>query len=203
MFGYDRGQPVDRYYVDGFLSAYADDIFGITMEIGDDRYTREFGGAAVTRADVLDVDRSNPRATLFADLSDADHLESEQFDAIICTQTLLLVYDVHTAVRALHRLLRPGGVLLVTVPGISRICPSDHEDWLDFWRFTSHSARRLFTDVFGDDVTVEQYGNVLSAAAALYGLAAEELSKEELDAEDPLYEVIVGVRAVKAQPSAQ
>ena len=41
------------------------------------------------------------------------------------------------------------------------------------------------------------YGNVLSAAGFLYGLAASDLKAEELAAHDRLYEVIVGLRAVK------
>ncbi len=38
---------------------------------------------------------------------------------------------------------------------------------------------------------------MLTAAAFLYGLAAPDLEPEELAAHDPLFEVIVGVRAVK------
>jgi hypothetical protein len=38
---------------------------------------------------------------------------------------------------------------------------------------------------------------VLSATGFLYGLAASDLTGDELAAHDRLYEVIVGVRAVK------
>ena len=46
---------------------------------------------------------------------------------------------------------------------------------------------------------MRSFGNVLSAAGFLYGLAASDLRPEELAARDRLYEVIVGVRAVKAR----
>ena len=58
--------------------------------------------------------------------------------------------------------------------------------------------RRLAEEAFGDgNVEVATYGNVLTAAGFLYGLAASDLKQEELDAHDPLYEVVIGLRAVK------
>jgi hypothetical protein len=44
---------------------------------------------------------------------------------------------------------------------------------------------------------VQTFGNVLTAAGFLYGLAASDLRADDLGARDPLYEVIVGLRGVK------
>lgn len=201
IFGFDRGQPVDRYYIEGFLARNADDVKGRVLEVGDDTYTRRFGGARVTRGDVLYVSEGNPQATIVADLSRADHIPSEIFDCIILTQTLHLVYDVRAAISTLRRILRPGGVLLATFPGISQI---DHYDWGGswYWAFTALSARRLFEEVFSaSDLKIETYGNVLAAISFLQGLAAEELRKEELDYNDADYEVTIAVRAVKEAAS--
>ena len=118
---------------------------------------------------------------------------------MICTQTLLLIYDLHAAVNTLHRILKPGGTVLATVPGI---CPitAEMETWGDHWRFTSLSARRLFEEVFDPaDTTVEAYGNVLASAAFLYGLSAQDLRRVELDERDPNYEMLIAVKAVKEQ----
>jgi hypothetical protein len=74
------------------------------------------------------------------------------------------------------------------------------ERWGDYWRFTSQSARRLFAEIFPpDEVQVEAHGNVLAAVAFLHGVAAEELSRRELEAHDPDFEVTVAVRAAKAR----
>ena len=95
---------------------------------------------------------------------------------MICTQTLLLIYDLRAAVDTLHRILAPGGMALVTVPGVSRICREEADEWGDYWRFTSDSASRLFADEFGrENVATEAYGNVLAATGMLHGLAAEEI----------------------------
>jgi SAM-dependent methyltransferase len=197
-FGLDRGQCIDRYYIEAFLSRHAADIRGCVLEIGDDSYTRRFGGGRVRRSDVLNLRSGNPKATLVGDLVNAQHIPSDAFDCIVFTQTLQFIYDVRAALGHLHRVLRPGGVLLTTLAGISQISRYDMERWGDYWRFTTLSARRSFEECFpAANITVQAYGNVLAAIAFLEGLAAAELRREELDYSDPDYELLITVRAVK------
>ena len=199
QFGLDRGQAIDRYYIESFLARYATDIRGHVLEIGDDSYTRKFGDGRVTRSDVLHLQSGNPKATLVADLANAQHISSNSFDCIIFTQTLQFIYDVRAALSHLHRILKPGGRLLATLPGISQISRYDMDRWGDFWRFTSLSGRRLFEESFpAGNVTVQAYGNVLVAIAFLTGLASEELKQEELDQSDRDYELLITVRAIKS-----
>jgi ubiquinone/menaquinone biosynthesis C-methylase UbiE len=148
---------------------------------------------------VLHYTGGNPKATIVADLTDGRAIASNRYDAIILTQTLQFIYDVRAAIATLHRILKPGGALLVTGHGISQISRHDMELWGEYWRFTSLSARKLLSEIFPEGgVTVQAYGNVLAATALLQGLTAQELRREELDHRDPHYEVIVGARAVKA-----
>jgi peptidoglycan/xylan/chitin deacetylase (PgdA/CDA1 family) len=214
-FGMDRGLPIDRYYIEDFLrrhggsSGYANgEIRGHVCEVGGDDYVRKFGGwpgdedapTAVSAVDVLHADASNPDATLVGDLSSGSGVPDERFDCVICTQTLNVVYDTEGVVRTLHRMLKPGGVALVTVPGITQAARPDRDLWGDYWRFTTLSAQRLFEGVFGaGGVRVVAYGNVLTSAAFLYGLAAEELSREELELRDPDYEMLIAIRAQKGE----
>ncbi|HET6576828.1 MAG TPA: glycosyltransferase [Gemmatimonadales bacterium] len=198
-FGWDRGGlPVDRYYIERFLGQYAGDVAGRVLEVRDDAYTRRFGGPAVTRTDILHPTPDNPKATIVADLTAADHIPGDTFDCIVLTQVLPFIPDVPAAVRTLHRILRPGGVVLATVPGISQIVRYDMDRWGDYWRFTSLSARRIFESEFPlGDVRVEAHGNVLAATAFLQGLSTRDLEPHELDHRDPDYEVLITVRAVK------
>jgi peptidoglycan/xylan/chitin deacetylase (PgdA/CDA1 family) len=167
------------------------------LEVGERTYTRAFGGDRVTKSDVLHVSEGEPDATIIADLASAAHVPSSSFDCILITQTLQLIYDVHAAVRTMHRILEPGGVVLATFPGISQTYDSEWGGtW--YWSFTTLSARRLFEDVFGaGNVAVESQGNVLAAISFLHGLAQEELTPAELDHRDPGYPVTITVRAVK------
>lgn len=198
QFGIDRGLCIDRYYIEKFLTERAEDIKGQVLEIGDDRYARKFGGSRITKSDVLHVRQGNPKATIVADLSADAGIHSDSFDCIIFTQTLPFIYDFHAAVRSLYRILKPGGVLLATFPGISQISRYDMERWGDYWRFTTLSARRLLAEAFPPEaIDVRAHGNVLAAVAFLHGLAAKELEAEELDYFDPDYEVLIAARAVK------
>src|SRR5262249_49645488 len=87
-FGYERGQPIDRHYIEAFLEKNASAIHGHVLEVGDGLYTRRFGGSRVAKSDVLHVTAGNPAATIVGDLSRAEHIPSDWFDCIICTQTL-------------------------------------------------------------------------------------------------------------------
>jgi SAM-dependent methyltransferase len=198
-FGLGRGKPVDRHYIEGFLRRCAGDIRGRVLEVGDNSYTREYGGARVTRSDILHADESNPQATLIGDLADGNGLPGESFDCFICTQTLTYIYDVRRAVATIHRLLKPGGVLLATVPGISQMSPYDRDRWGEYWRFTAQSLGRLLGESFGSgQVEVEAHGNVLASTAFLQGLCVDDLSNDELDHRDQRYQMLVAGRAVKA-----
>jgi SAM-dependent methyltransferase len=196
-FGYERGLPIDRYYIEGFLAAHASDVRGCVLEVGDDSYTRRFGGERVAVRDVLHVSADAPGATIVGDLASAHHIPSDRFDCIILTQTLHLIWDVPAAIRTLYRILAPGGVLLATVPGIS---PIDRGEWRDrwYWSFTRQSLTRLFAEHFpSTDIGVQQHGNALSATAFLQGVATRELRPAELDVLDDAFPVTVAVRAVK------
>jgi SAM-dependent methyltransferase len=199
-FGYDRGNPVDRYYIENFLAQQAHVIQGRVMEIGDASYTRRFGGDRVTASDILHVIEGNPEATIVGDLTTATHIPSEQFDCLILTQTLHLIYDLRAALQTIYRILKPGGVALVTSPGIAYISNAQWDQWADYWcwSFTTRSIRQLFEEVFPPaQVQVKAYGNVLTTIAFLEGLATHELCQEELDHHDPQYEMLITLQATK------
>ena len=194
-WGSDRGTPVDRYYIERFLEGYRQDIRGRVLEVKDSRYTDRYG-TGVEHSDVLDIDSRNPYATIIADLAAADAIPSNTFDCFILTQTLQLIYETRAAVSHAHRILRSGGILLVTVPSVSRIV-FEHEG-TDYWRFTVASCKMIFEEVFGaEQVTLRSHGNVLTAIAFLTGMAYQELSPRELEMNDEYFPLIIAVRAVK------
>jgi SAM-dependent methyltransferase len=197
-FGYDRGTPVDRYYIERFLSAHREKVRGRVLEVKESMYTDRFG-AGVTQNDVLDIDPTNPLATIVADLAAADAIPDEAFDCFILTQTLQLIYDARSAIAHAHRIIRPGGALLVTVPVLSPIV--DDDQLADYWRFTPASCTALFADIFGREaIRVRAYGNVLTSIAFLEGMAQEELTAQELENHDSRFAMLVSVCAVRRSP---
>ena len=169
------------------------------LEIAEATYTHQFGGTRVTQSDVLHVAAGNPKATIIGDLATGAGIPSEVFDCILLTQTLPFIYDIHAVVKHLRRALRSGGVILATASGISPISRYDMERWGDYWRLTDLSARKLFEEAFAPErIQVETHGNILTAVAYLHGLAAEELTLDELEMHDPDYQVLVTIRAEKS-----
>lgn len=198
-FGTDRGLAIDRYYIERFLDSHRADIRGRVLEIGENTYTRRFGGEQVTSSDILHVHDRNPRATIVGDLANAPHITDASFDCIILTQTLQYVFDLQAAMRTLERILAPRGVLLMTVPGISPVAV--HSEWGKtwYWAFTRLAVERLLREhMRAEQVDLEVHGNVLASTGLLYGLASEDLTAAELDAVDPDYQLVIVVRAVKA-----
>jgi len=194
-YGLRVGRPVDRFYIERFLEHHSGDVRGRVLEVLDPSYAERFGRGAA-RIDVLDVDPSNSRATIVGDLASGQGLPRETFDCFICTQTLSLIDDVRAAVAQAHALLAPGGVLLLTVPGISHQAAPAAEAFPDLWRFTKRSVERLLRERF-DDVAVCAEGTVAAAAAFLYGIPVDELDAAVLDPHDADYEMVVCARAVR------
>ena len=194
-WGYERGTPIDRYYIEAFLTKHAADVKGRVLEIQEDDYSRRFGGAAVTRQDILNIDHSNPAATIVGDLADPAILPADQFDCVLLTQTLHLVFDMAAAIANIRRSLKPGGVALITVPGISPTGPRGDYDW--YWSLTEESLRRLLKESFDEEkIEVASFGNLFAATAFLHSAAVEEVSRRKLDRCDPHYPVTVAARAV-------
>jgi SAM-dependent methyltransferase len=202
-FGEKRGTPIDRFYIEGFLARHADDIRGRVLELQNSHYTKCFGGARVTRSDVLTIETTNPNATIVGDVAQADTLPEAAFDCIIFTQTLQYIYEPQVGIGMLHRALKPGGVLLVTAPGIAPM--GDHPGHPEkpdvfpwYWSFTMLGLSQLLKAQFGpNSVDAESHGNIFAATAFLYGIAWQELDVAELDVRDSRFPVTIAARAIK------
>ena len=196
-YGYHRGTPVDRHYMETFLAAEASLVRGAGIEIAEDRYLTRFGGNRLNSVTTFQLEGEGP-GRLVGDLCQPETLPADLFDSFICTQTLSFLFDVPAALRGCHRVLRPGGSLLLAVAGTTHISRYDADRWGDYWRFTPQSIERLLRPVFGDGIRICAYGNVLAATAMLHGIVTEELTAAELAAHDPDYPVTICAVATKA-----
>lgn len=200
-WGFARGQPVDRVYIERFLSQHRGDIRGHVLEIGDNSYTLRFGGGRVDKSIIADVEMHNVKATIVADLTDAPQVPDNTFDCVILTQVLVLIFDVEAALQTVWRILKPGGIALITVPGISQIGTDATESAAWSWSFYPKTLRKLLVRRFDTQkLIVESFGNVKTAIAFLAGLAQEDLAPEDFRHSDSRYPLIVAARAVKPGP---
>ncbi len=190
-FGYDRGKPIDRYYIEEFLRKHAKLITGRCLEIESTKYIEKYG-TGVTRADALDINKANKDATIIADLRSMPEVESNTYDCLVLTSTYGMIDDLDRAVAECYRILKPGGTLLATLSAINRV---EYPE-ANFWAFRSASAKYLFGKYF-QHVNVESHGNVLVGQAFLVGQSLEDLTEEDLLFNDPHYPVVVTVVAKK------
>ncbi len=196
FMGTERGTPIDRYYIEQFLSANRDLVKGVVLEIATNDYSKKFESGAAS-FEVLHATDDNPNATIIGDLADCNSLPDERIDCFICTQTFNFIFDVQAAVKGAYKLLKPGGIMLGTVAGISQISRFDMDRWGDYWRFTNLSIKKLLEKEF-PKVEVKTFGNVLAAKAFLDGLTLEDLpDKSLLDISDGNYQLVITFKAEK------
>src|SRR4029450_12246115 len=97
-------------------------------------------------------------ATIVGDLTDLKLVPDATYDCLVITQVLQYVNDVPAAVSEMHRILRPGGVALVTVPALQKSEPRTPH----YWKFTPQSLAYLFGRHFpSTHVNVNSRGNAL------------------------------------------
>jgi peptidoglycan/xylan/chitin deacetylase (PgdA/CDA1 family) len=200
-WGYGRGGPVDRPLIARFIAAHSSDVRGRVLEVQERDLTAAFGGTRVTQSDVIDVDASNAKSTVIADLRRATAIADATYDCVILTQTAHVIDDPGAVLRECRRVLKPGGVLLATFPCASRVC-LEYGPRGDFWRMTPAGAETIARRVFGSDVDVNTFGNTLTQVAFLHGLGETELTEPEMQLADPYNPMLVGIRARRSRGAA-
>ncbi|MGP4082433.1 class I SAM-dependent methyltransferase [Pseudalkalibacillus sp. R45] len=200
QFGFDRGQPIDRYYIEKFLEENQHVIKGKVLEIGENRYASLFG-KDIDSVDILDIDRY-PGVTIIGNLETGENVPDGEFDCFILTQVIHIIYDFKEALKNAMKTLKPGGVLLVTFPGVSQNCKT--KEYGDYWRFTGMALQRCFSEIdSAGDLRIVSHGNVGIAQAFLEGRAVHEIPKSLLAFNDPRYEVIHTVAITKKNPTVE
>jgi SAM-dependent methyltransferase len=198
-YGFDRGQPIDRWMIERFLDEHRSLVRGRVLEVKDSAYTERFGDQ-VERVDVIDIDASNPSATIVGDLCDPAVLPARAFDCAIVVQTLPYVDDPVAAITNLIGSLAAGGHLLITAPTAARVDPD--AGGADRWRFTPEGLDRAIE--LADSTAhrrVRGSGNLITTIAFLHGLAADELRVHELDSDDPAFPLLAVAVVRRAAPS--
>lgn len=191
---YERGTPIDRYYIENFLQRNKQYIKGDILEMENTDYTYKFGHD-ITSSSIMDL--TNKKATLMHNLQDTKGLPENKFDCYICTQTLPYMYDIKAAFASAKKMLKKNGVFLVTATGLAPLSYK-RGSFYEYWHFTDQTLLKLAEDAGFRKIEVEFHGNAAAATAFFQGLAQEDLkNKSVLDAKDTRYPVIVTLKAVK------
>jgi hypothetical protein len=186
-FGFDRGTPIDRYYVDQFFQQHRDAITGDVLEIQKNMYAGRYG-QHLRKVDSFDIEADPDRPpTFLCDLAYSEGvLPSEAYDCLLMPCTLSVLRELEPCLRNALRVLRPNGVILTSG---SALIPLDSET-ADYWHMTPAGWRVFLPSVWpGCEILVEGHGNCLAVLAASMGLVVEDLTAKELDYYDPMLPV--------------
>ena len=188
-YGFERGTPIDRYYLHQFLSTRRDVITGDVLEVQTNDYTKRFGHQ-VAIADTFDVvPQFSP--TYLCDFAHCgDTIPSHAYDCLLLPNALPHFRELDLALAHALRIVRPGGIILASAAGLLPLTA----DAPDYWRLSPDGWReRLDTAWPGATLEIDGHGNSLAAVAAQLGLALEELTGAELDVHDPRYPVLTTI----------
>lgn len=192
VFGFDRGTPIDRYYIENFISQNCKWVKGDVLEIGESKYTQKYGNDIKTSTVLLPFGNAKD-GFLIADLSVLGSVPENHYDCVICTQTLNFIENLENVPTNINHMLKPGGVALITVASISPISTYDNERWGDFWRFTDRILFKMFSPIM-DVLSKHSFGNVLATSAFLYGLAKEDIKNSKyLDHVDNRFPMVIAM----------
>jgi SAM-dependent methyltransferase len=132
-------QP-DRHLLKKFVASHAKEFTGSVVDIGagEKRYSHLFSHCDSYKT--LDVHKeSNP--DIVASIEKIP-LEDSSVDGILCTQVLGDVWDVQQAIQEMIRILKPGGLLLIT----ESLLNEEHDEPQDYWRFTGFAWQKLLEE---------------------------------------------------------
>ncbi|MFC1495564.1 methyltransferase domain-containing protein [Thermodesulfobacteriota bacterium] len=182
---------IARDYVNRFVSSCLKDIKGDVLEVGRSTYNAELVDHA-TSYTCLDIG-TFPDVDIVANIQNMPQVPSNSYDSILCTQVLEHTKNPFRAVSELHRILRPGGKLFLTVPFLNKIHMEPH----DYWRFTEFSVAHLLSSF--QRVDISKYGNTVNCVFYTLNIKTVDLSEEILQqetCEDRFY-IILGAVAKK------
>ena len=176
VFGAGRGTPIDRHYLSEFVASIRPLITGDVLDVGGHRSDRvHFRLREVASFRVADL-QAREHVDVVGDAHDPALVPAESVDSVLLFNVLEHCRDPRLVAQNVHGWLRPGGRCFAMVPNAQRL----HHAAEDHWRFSA-SGLQL---VFGDFASTEPhtYGSFTTVLASYAGIAAEELTSDELDA---------------------
>jgi len=198
IWGCDRGTPLDRPFIEQFIQTHAGDLYGRILEIQEAKYAGKYARPG-SQIDILDIDSTNGSADIIDDLQSCSKIEDETYDCLVLTQVLQLIPDFKGAIATAARILRPGGVLLLTSPGITPAISTNEEDFS--WSFFKPGLKRILSAHFDTrKLLLHPHGNVGLAASSLMGLSTEDVPPDLFAFQDAEYPIVLTARAVKPLP---
>ena len=188
VFGFTRGTPLGRYYLEQFLKVIRPHLRGRVLEIGGDAQSQKrmlLESDAITEYVTCDqLPYSKP--TIVGDVNDPLLFDACSFDVVLAFNVLEHCRQPWNILKNFAQWLKPGGEACVQVPNAQVV----HRTSLDCFRILPDGMRAMYEDAGFTDIVLHPFGNLHTSASSLYGLATEDIALDLLDVLDERYPVI-------------
>jgi|YelNatPaOPRAMG01_1025707.scaffolds.fasta_scaffold14612_4 SAM-dependent methyltransferase len=132
-------------------------VHGKMIDLGcGDMPFREFLINQVDSYDSLDLWPQVENVTFVGDIEDMSMIEPCAYDSAICLEVLEHVPNPQQAIKEIYRILKPSGVVLFSVPHLSRLHHIPH----DYFRFTPYGLTHLLQLAGFDVVDIQAKGGI-------------------------------------------
>ena len=140
-------------------NALKSNLSGICLDIGcGDMPYKETIEKYVERYDTSDIEERIEGVTYVCSSTDMGIIPDNEYDSVTCLQVLEHVPDPFKSISEMNRILKPGGILLITVPHLSRI----HEAPYDFFRYTKFGLREILEKSGFEVQSIEEQNGLFS-----------------------------------------
>ncbi len=128
-------KKITRAHLEKFLTRHASQERALDIGAGGSSYQRFFPNRIS-----IDIDPER-KPDIVADAHKLPFKDNE-FSLVLCTEVLEHLREPRVAIAEMRRVLKPGGVLILTTRFVYPLHDTPH----DYWRFTKYGLEELFAD---------------------------------------------------------
>jgi len=151
------GYTYRRRFLDRELTAASESLVGLVLDLGGEWHSRRGTFRPPERADLRWVCINIDPAVLPDVVADAERVPFADTcaETVVCTEVLEHVQHPAAVIAAAYRLLRPGGLFILSMPFGGRV----HGDPYDFQRYTASKLDQLLSEVGFQDIEIQAMGH--------------------------------------------
>lgn len=112
----------------------------------------------VEQYDTFDIEKRTNEVKYIGDIHDMHMLKNSSYDTALCLEVLEHVSNPFQALKEIHRILKKNGILILSVPHLSRL----HEEPHDYFRFTKYGLKTSLENTGFEIQNIKEKGGLFS-----------------------------------------
>lgn len=141
-----------------FMARYASPVTALNIGAGKTTFREYFPNQVTTDVE----ERSGMKIDIIADAHDLSVIPDHSYELVLFTEVLEHLHTPQQAIDEIHRVLKPGGLVLLTTRFIFPL----HSSPVDYFRYTKYGLRHLLRNF--DIVELSDEANTMETLAIIY-----------------------------------